>query len=799
MSIRRIEPRDIETYGVVLRPRREFSASGFNATSGTYDHVTGSVHLYGVRSDIVKDVFQPRMSNQVGVVEGGDGDVDGRLRAAHQVGLTSGSNFAALAGFLQKMSSVAGPTRMQTSFDVERIQPGPTLDRNMLVKRHVREVLFPYYRPTLPSCNWAYVNYHSLNFFTGSVGTSVVPTDTVLMYPNRGRTGLADNSYVPQGPFTFDFRINPRYTIDGVEPWRNGTLFHVSGVYALSLLSGSRRDDLGRPISFRLALQVLSGTYTPPSSIGAPSNSIWLSDDLLQLNHWHRVVVRWGTSAFNDGTGSFVVDGVNAGTFVIPSSSLATDVSWSPDVLYVGNFYEGPNTGSNLQTRFFSTTAATRDGLRELQGDPDSGHLDGPTGARFTHPLSAEVHELRIWDEHVSDATLTATADTSPSDMSRLLFYVPPMFTATSPVRTVTAYGGGVLQTPFDAVDGTTDDPFNVALSFGVSALYLNVENFTRDFARDNWPRLYNLSASTLQTSDDVKSAVDILYASGSVRKRNLTVLPCDDGQFFPDFTLLASGGMRVVPEAGTVASHYVDDLGAYDQSLISLRELVPSSSYVTSVSSGDGIFYDAVVGPTADSPGVASAAALSVLQRTRDASSNEIVLFDVSNVFYDRRIVPGTLTIRDPDVTGSNGRVAVTLRDNGAGGLYRADAASAHAQWAVVGNVLYDEGLVVVKTPNIPYFGREGFELSFKGEHVVHTFKVRATAAAGMHTSSSNPSYLPVSASLLPNEVDPAFVYITGINIHDENMNVVMKTTLAQPVVKRSGDRLVFKVGMDY
>ena len=65
--------------------------------------------------------------------------------------------------------------------------------------------------------------------------------------------------------------------------------------------------------------------------------------------------------------------------------------------------------------------------------------------------------------------------------MEGLVFYVGPYFTRESPVRAVVNDSGGVLQTPFFAIGGTTDEPFNVAMSFGVGGHYLNLENFLRD------------------------------------------------------------------------------------------------------------------------------------------------------------------------------------------------------------------------------------------------------------------------------------------------------------------------------
>ena len=48
-------------------------------------------------------------------------------------------------------------------------------------------------------------------------------------------------------------------------------------------------------------------------------------------------------------------------------------------------------------------------------------------------------------------------------------------------------------------------------------------------------------------------------------------------------------------------------------------------------------------------------------------------------------------------------------------------------------------------------------------------------------------------------NDRDSRFTQISGIYFHDENLNIVMKTALAQPVVKRVGDKILFRVKMDY
>ena len=141
-----------------------------------------------------------------------------------------------------------------------------------------------------------------------------------------------------------------------------------------------------------------------------------------------------------------------------------------------------------------------------------------------------------------------------------------------------------------------------------------------------------------------------------------------------------------------------------------------------------------------------------------------------------------------------------MTLVDNGRGALYRADALTEHATTCFVGNIFYDEGLVIVKSPKIPFFGKVQHEITCKGERNVHILTLNVPSKSGMINSSSNPTFLSsMTASANPNDDSQGFVYLTGINFHDENLNILMRASLAQPVVKRFEDEFLFKVKMDY
>jgi hypothetical protein len=76
---------------------------------------------------------------------------------------------------------------------------------------------------------------------------------------------------------------------------------------------------------------------------------------------------------------------------------------------------------------------------------------------------------------------------------------------------------------------------------------------------------------------------------------------------------------------------------------------------------------------------------------------------------------------------------------------------------------------------------------------------KVNVLAPANMVNSSSNPDYMQLSASNYANDAEQDHVMISGINIHDENLNVVMRGNLAQPLCKRFGSRFMFRIRNDF
>lgn len=779
MAIQRITPDDIETFTLETNPSRTYASS---SVSG----VTGSVYLFARRSLFEKEIY-PLSAFSASLFS--DQNLDDYrldiLRQTSSVDISSG-----VTTYLSAVRAQGISARKQQTLEIHRLTPPFSLNSDSLRKKVIVDHLMPYYRTSYPRAQYTITNYNCLNFYTASN----VPTSSVLLYPNPIKDSATSQltQYGFTGSFSFDFWIRPKYTPDLPDaPYKPGCIFHLTGGYAVCLHSGSARDINGNLNAFRLSLQLTSAANVVPDLITSAMANVFFSDDnCLPRDKWSHVTIKWGGSGYNQGTGSFVVDSTPCGYFVITSSmEVGTQAIGDPSVLCVGNYYEGQNNLTTAMSYFFTNDTAEREGLYELQG----GAGFGPSAFAFRYPLNAEVHDLKLYNKYLTTTEIEENESDGPELSSNLLFYLPPFFTRDSPTRSFYDGAGGIPVTPFFGKDGASETPFAKEMAFGCGGHYINLENYVRDFASGRYARLWDLSGSTINTATTVaESANTILYKTGSNIKRLYTILPCDNGNFTPNFNLLSTLN----------TSSFVNDLGNYEPGVISLRNMISGAFAADVMVQPTGSIVSALMGGNdPEDFGTIPGNSLAIYHRTRDASSNQVVVFDISNMFYGQQIKPGSLVLRETRISGSSNKFGFTFRDDGAGNLYRANALNGpHATWASVGNVFYNEGLVIIKYPQLYFFGLTEFELEFKGVQNIHVMTVNAFARPMQLISSSNPSYRTGSLDDdLANEYDSNYVFLTHVNLHDDNLNVISRTAIAQPMVKRSGDKFLFKIKMDY
>ena len=775
MSFIKLGPDAFDSVTLLARPKRQYVSS----SSG----VTGSLRIYP-QSSLFEKASTPFNDSYTEL------SVESRL--ADVVLASTGTSFAnSVSQYMDAVRSSSVSGRASKSVGVIRFTPPFSFNSDTLKKGVIRNVLYPFYRSSYPSINWGYTNYLSLRF-----PESIGPSSSSIAYPNP--TGSTGNTwYIPTSSFTIESYVKQPYRESTAGIFTAATLLHVSSSLALSIVSGSSRDGEGHVNAYKVMLQLSHSADLHPSSLTAngpsayPSDLVFVSNDnVIKKNKWHHVAIRWSPSV-NFGTGSFLVDGIDAGTFVIPSSTLMQlNAPLRAGALVVGNYVQGRSVGDGL-TGLFNAGAVTDEGVTNAFTASSLGPFE-PSTFSFTSPYRGELHELRIWDEYRNiDYVLSGTAAGVPLSSS-LLFYLPPFFTRAAPPRSV-------LKTPFVATNKSTDDPFNVDMSFGVGGHLINIENHLREFKRGAYPRLLFMTASTVVSQDSTgHSANEYIYATGSNVRRNMLVAPCDNGLFVPRFDLLLTGTVSTRPSTGSLSGRFVDQLGTFDSSLVDLSSMVFTGSLVHAVSASSLGSY--LAGSSPETLSTSPGSELSILQRTRDASSDMVTIFDVSNVLYGSRIYPGSVKLFEHSVSGSNGTMTTVIRDDGVGGLYRADSEPPHAKWSRVGAVFYNEGILTVTSPYLgELFGVEGYTLDITGERPVHVQEMLAIAPKATLTTSSNPTYKSLYSSGYANDTSKGFVYLKSMALHDENLNVLGRAEFVDPFPKRPDDRIAIRLKVDF
>ena len=759
MSFVKLPADAFDLYTVIARPERAYSSG----SSG----ITGSLYVYPRHTPLLKsretslngtfdetklDLYLGKISKAISTADRAGSSIN--VESQMEKYLSSLDNLPESPSSSKKSEikrfNPVDPINYQYSTFSYLLQNGAKnlLGNNYNKKSNLRSSLFPFYRVESQNLNWGYTNYLSLHF-----PDSIGPSSASLVYP------AANNEYIPESSFTFEFFVNPKYSSASGSEYTAGTVIHASSSFCVSIVTGTLKDSVGRPDSFRVLLQLSHGADQNPSLLDLtaannsrvfPNDLAFLSDDsLLRTNRWHHVALRWSPEV-NYGTGSIIIDGNPAGSFEIPSSSVTRPASNS-DAVFLGSKFNGSRTPTNRPGGFFNSTVVEDEGVY----NGFSGAYSEPTGYTITNPFKGELQEVRIWNSYRNIELIKSGSKKGVSLDSDLLFYVPPLYYPSSSNREFVLAETFEKNTKFSR---TISHPFNTDLSFDIGGQDINVETHVIEMVKKAQPRLLNLvSPSTF--SGGSYFANDLLYSDPATVRRNLTILPSDLSNFKPNYSLLPSSSLFRT-DAGTEVASYVN--------LSSLQSSFTKFDNIIAYSSEDG-------------------------------SSNLVTIFDISNNYYGSQIHPGSLKITDPLFEGSNGTLGITLRDNGCGSLYRADSTGSYAPWSSVGYVLYKEGLAVITSPYLgEVFGKNRVDISFRGELPIHVKEIQAVVPSWSINSSSNPQYMALTSSDYANDQD-GFVYITTLNLHDENLNVIGRASFSQPIVKRDSDRIMFRLKKDF
>jgi hypothetical protein len=142
-------------------------------------------------------------------------------------------------------------------------------------------------------------------------------------------------------------------------------------------------------------------------------------------------------------------------------------------------------------------------------------------------------------------------------------------------------------------------------------------------------------------------------------------------------------------------------------------------------------------------------------------------------------------------------------LFDNGRGGIY-----SGSLTGTLVGNILYENGIVVLTKGDLSDFGGSGgdnfeWNFEFNGVHriPVNIYKCRAKSGEA-NCSTNNTFYKTGSSGDYKNQREilvTGSTYITKIGLFDADFRLVGLASLAQPIKKAEETDILFRLKLDF
>lgn len=206
-------------------------------------------------------------------------------------------------------------------------------------------------------------------------------------------------------------------------------------------------------------------------------------------------------------------------------------------------------------------------------------------------------------------------------------------------------------------------------------------------------------------------------------------------------------------------------------------------------------------------------------------SSIDRMRVISVPTGFYGRQITPGSVRITDRAWSNPTYGLIRTLIDDGRGGLFLSGSACSSSidssgeqtieqyrgvEWNKVGNVFYDEGLIVIRDPSLLDFGEptahvsshpnDLLQVGFRGNSRIPVKTLMCRIDRGDLNASLNQTFWREEEDGDRIRRHPSgSLYVTTVGIYNSDRELVGIARLAEPLRVRTRDRMNVKLRMDF
>jgi hypothetical protein len=193
--------------------------------------------------------------------------------------------------------------------------------------------------------------------------------------------------------------------------------------------------------------------------------------------------------------------------------------------------------------------------------------------------------------------------------------------------------------------------------------------------------------------------------------------------------------------------------------------------------------------------------------------------VINIPRLFYGSQIATGSVELMCRSFTGTNREMIRTLRDDGLGGLYvhsymssSLDSSDEKVPWNTVGNVFYNEGIIVLTDDSLIDFANADqpgsvstiptdlLSVSFRGVTRIPTRMVSCRVDSAQGNASNNETFSRLNDDTGKRELThDRTTYVTAVGLYGPDRRLLGVVKLANPLRKRERDRLNIRVKIDF
>lgn len=672
---------------------------------------------------------------------------------------------------------------------------------------------------------WFVENKHalSLSSYIDEVGVERVPALAYRNSSDRYTVKWHQNDTV-----IFDFCVKPCKEQTSV-----GTILQLTNNYAIVLIpaTNSLRDGVyhNYKIGFYAQNAAVDGGTVNLSDVTSNGNSFtgkYITPALLELNKWSNIVIRW-SQKFNNGLLGVYIDGklissatedgvyATGRTGLINTKSSPTSSEYNPgNTLMVGGWQ--PSGSSDALWRVY----ARRQELEDTT-ITNASYAAG-LSVKPKYQLLSELAELRVWNKTQTEKEILQNMNNSLTSADGLRFYMslsfdprddtpqwnrPAYIPSTRNASTKSKWKRSFAYANINKSTLSYNKvPFCTNSAYVAGMPFINVHSHLRDYAQGSYPVITGMptlinpsTTSTYPITNNKRwSTYKLEYIESSwqqfdwLKNINSMILPSDNLEFkyrpelhggnhhrvLDNFTIRLDGSEIGSTTSQYEISHFLDDEVFAIQDTINNLDPVVAGEFT---------------GATDPSRNTEALIAKGLLY-DHDFLTPLSIIIDIPTIYYGSQINPESIVISSQ--INAAGKIIEIIDKEGT--LYRKTPAGKIG--TKVGHVDYYNGVVCIFSHLLTNIGLyNGFEIKFKGQKNLHVLQVDVPCSSGVANISQNPNFQTLKASANANETDSNVTYISNIYLHDENLNIIGKVNLAQPIQKREEDSFLFRIKMDF